>query len=352
MDKRICNAINKALFAKIPFFAYRLPCGSEICFGAQVSKGIITGNGFKIMPFDETQGCAKRKIIYSEFTAAEFLAKDLFARSYPSGKFGQLFQTTDKHRYEQEFKQCFDLLQSKALDKIVLSKRLVCTEPNVNWGEFFEEMTAAYPTAFVFIYYSAETGAWTGATPETLGSYKNEEFRTMALAGTKKTDDYEWWSQKEIKEQEFVVSYIKNVFKENGIDYTLFPKEEKTAGCVKHLCNVFAATIQDVNIAEKLIGCLHPTPAVSGIPKTEAMRAINRIEETPRLYYAGYIGPFSTVEKTFEYFVNLRSLCFDNTYQVLFSGGGITVDSQMRQEWEETEEKAKTLMPLLKKRKF
>ena len=73
--------------------------------------------------------------------------------------------------------------------------------------------------------------------------------------------------------------------------------------------------------------------------------AISKIESHPRTYYGGYLGPVTS--SGFDYFVNLRSLTFDKDSQILFCGGGLTVDSNEDSEWSETEAKSQTMKTIL-----
>lgn len=349
IDKELLvKVINKAIAYGIPFFAYRLPDdGLSLCFGAQTSdSGDTASCGFKIEPFD----CRKSRfsrIICPQLSAGEFIRWKP-QESPPSSRYpATAFQTTGKSQYFRSIGQCLDLLRSEKLDKIVLSKIIAFDFEDTNWGQFFSDLEAKYPSAFVFIYYTPETGGWAGATPETLGRYSDGKFHTMALAGTRKTGSGYDWTEKEIREQEFVADYISATFSGLGIPFDVSEKATHSAGCVEHLCNYFTADIADSAMAEKLVAALHPTPAVSGIPQRKAMDAIAAIESHERHCYGGYIGPFSPGR--FDYFVNLRSLYFNGNTQTLFCGGGITADSKAGSEWEETEAKSATLAPVLKK---
>ena len=84
---------------------------------------------------------------------------------------------------------------------------------------------------------------------------------------------------------------------------------------------------------------------MAGLPKQKAIELIREAEHHDREYYGGYIGPFSSDE--FHYFVNLRSMQFDNDKCRIFVGGGIVSDSVPESEWLETEAKSKTLLSLL-----
>ena len=97
---------------------------------------------------------------------------------------------------------------------------------------------------------------------------------------------------------------------------------------------------------DDLINDLHPTPAVSCVPKSLCINVIQDIEGFDRSFYAGYSKV--DINDTIFYFVNLRcGRLFKNNAE-LFVGGGITALSSPEKEWRETELKADALMNNIK----
>jgi isochorismate synthase len=94
-----------------------------------------------------------------------------------------------------------------------------------------------------------------------------------------------------------------------------------------------------------LIRSLHPTPAVCGLPREKALQLIEKHETHNRNLYAGLIGYKSKEE--LNVFVNLRCMQVTENDFLLYVGGGITDQSIPENEWNETENKAKTLMRVL-----
>ncbi len=341
----ICRAINKAIHCNATFYAYRMPDASCAVFSAASRSECNNESGFTIVPF--VVGNAPKVCIPQGINARSFLDAD--ASSYlcqPTHKMATQC-TTEYDEYSSEFEACMRLLNSGELSKIVLSRITNCKFKDVDWGRFFDNMSAAYPTAFVFIFNSPDTGCWAGASPETLARYHNGELQTMALAGTKIATDQSAWGRKEIVEQRLVADFIESVFASSGTAFKKSPLFSQPAGKVMHLCNNYTALVNDVTTAERLLEHLHPTPALCGIPQDAAKAAITQIERHDRQYYGGYIGPYSP--NGFDYFVNLRSLQFDDQSQILYTGGGLTTDSCLESEWRETGIKADTMMSMLNK---
>ena len=154
------------------------------------------------------------------------------------------------------------------------------------------------------------------------------------------------WSMKNIQEQRYVATYImqclehfSNHIEEEG------PTTVQAANVV-HLRSDFRFSLTDEEQLGTLLQALHPTPAVCGLPKTEAMEFIVRNEASSRRYYSGFSGPLMMNGQT-HLFVSLRCMqLFADGYQ-LYAGGGLLPDSQEALEWNETEAKMKAMRQLI-----
>jgi len=123
-------------------------------------------------------------------------------------------------------------------------------------------------------------------------------------------------------------------------------RTELIAGPVKHLVTNFSFQLPESNIFP-LVQILHPTPAVSGLPRENALALIDKIESHKRKFYAGVIGFLS--ENEIKLFVNLRCAEIQENKAFLYVGGGFTKDSDVEKEWIETERKAETLLNVMQK---
>lgn len=230
------------------------------------------------------------------------------------------------------------------VDKAILSRIEQCSftsDPKT----FFDALCEKYPDAFVYLVSSELFGTWIGATPEVLLAGENEQFYTYALAGTKSSEESIEWTSKEYQEQQYVADFIQNILVSAGVE-ELNASEVKTVnvGPVEHLRTDFNFRTSDSN-RMNLVEQLHPTPAVSGAPRAKSIELIYSVEKHQRSLYAGFIGP---LESNLNLFVNLRcaQLFEDECY--LYLGGGYTKDSVPENEWIETENKAKTLLNVIK----
>jgi isochorismate synthase len=195
-----------------------------------------------------------------------------------------------------------------------------------------------------------------GASPETLISVdKNQVFQTMALAGTQKlsrdtTAGEAVWTQKEIEEQALVCRYIVNCFKKIRLrEYDETGPRTVVAGNLMHLRTDFTVDMQATNFPQLgtvMLRLLHPTSAVCGMPKEQALDFILTHEKHRREFYSGYLGPVNVCSET-SLFVNLRCMQYLDKTAVLFAGAGITGHSDPEKEWAETEMKCQTMLGIL-----
>ena len=172
----------------------------------------------------------------------------------------------------------------------------------------------------------------------------------MSLAGTKENSNQEW-SAKEYNEQDLVSSYILETLTLNGIQNIEQngPYDSEAAHLI-HLRTDFSFDLsadETLSMANKL----HPSPAVSGLPKTESIALINQIENHElgysRSLYSGYLGHLG--EQTSQLYVNLRCCQIFPNAAYLYIGGGYTEDSSPIDEWKETESKGETLISIMEK---
>lgn len=211
--------------------------------------------------------------------------------------------------------------------------------------QLFEKLAGAYPKAFVYLISSDCFGTWIGASPEILVDVNADCLFTVSLAGTKKSDDQTNWGNKEIDEQQFVSEAIRSVLERNNCtDIEEKGPETVVAGPVKHLRTDFRAQMLDIGGWEIAMD-LHPTPAVCGTPRMRALDLLESREMHDRFLYTGIIGVHSA--RSSRLFVNLRCAQLQEEHAYLYLGGGYTADSNPLLEWEETENKAQTLLKFM-----
>ena len=171
----------------------------------------------------------------------------------------------------------------------------------------------------------------------------------LALAGTMAiTENQESaeWSTKNKEEQALVAEYIRKIVKKHGRKMTENGPYTARAGQLVHLKTDFHFQLKETGFLGDLLKELHPTPAVCGLPKEEAYAFITENEGYDRSYYSGFIG-WLDPEGATDIYVNLRCMEIRSHEVKLYAGGGILPSSEVQLEWEETEEKLKTMKNIL-----
>lgn len=250
--------------------------------------------------------------------------------------------------YAADFEVFHRALADAAYEKLVLARSL-CIDRTTDLPpcELFFRACRMYPQQFVALISTPATGTWLMATPETLLSREDDCWRTMALAGTMPGNVKAPWSDKNVREQRYVSAYIRAILERMAVNIEESRPHTVTAGSVVHLQTDFRFTLPTATTLGSLLDALHPTPAVCGLPKEQALRFILRHEHTDRRYYAGFAGPLG-IGRTTHLYVSLRCMeLFAHSFR-LYAGGGLISDSIEQQEWEETEAKLMTMQSLLK----
>ncbi len=248
-------------------------------------------------------------------------------------------------------------IHQNPIQKIVAS-RVTETELPYSFDpiQTFEALRQRYPQAFISLVAIPGIGTWLGATPETLLCIENDHcLRTVALAGTRpmptsqKLADVQW-GPKEIEEQSLVSDYIRTFFQTQHLSQvTETGPQTIQAGNVAHLCSDFKVNLTQPSLsvlANQILDKLHPTSAVCGMPKTEALNFILGHENYNRRFYSGFLGPMHLQGQS-HLFVNLRCMQLKAHRALLYVGAGITKDSIPEAEWDETVLKSNTLLNVL-----
>ena len=241
--------------------------------------------------------------------------------------------------------RAIDHIKAYGLGKVVVS-RFLDLPISIACDEVFEKLTRAYPEACVYMLDDEGAGTWLGATPETLLEVSGNQVRSMSLAGTTGVDNPEGLGQKEQDEQAMVTGFISEAFTSAGArKVDVLGPQHTRAGNLIHLQSIIQARVSPGFDFGQLLDRLHPTPAVAGLPRKEALEFLNQHEVYDRELYTGYFGMKSRNRQ--RYFVNLRCMqVFPNRVR-LYAGGGITAESDPVSEWLETERKLDTLRNIL-----
>ena len=294
------------------------------------AKAASEGGSFAFRSFSGSNGVAYIHGDVSKEVDARYLGVSLLERSAGN--------SPDKASYMKQVGLA--KAQASAMGgKIVLSRPIEISS-SLRPGESLVALREQFPDAFVYLLHTARDGTWMGATPEVLIEQQHGVYATMALAGTKWDDDL--FEQKEFDEQMLVTRDIMERLSDTVIEVSDI--REHPYGGLRHLrTDIRWEDERDAfTFAEKL----HPTPAIAGYPRKEALAFIHANEGYDRGLYTGYLG-WSDPNESSHLFVNLRCLQLFRDHAVFYAGGGVNADSVAEKEWEETERKKDSVVNVL-----
>jgi isochorismate synthase len=260
-----------------------------------------------------------------------------------------------KTNFEAIVAKGIEAIRNDEFQKVVLSRKETVDLLDFDLVTTFKNLVQLYPATFTYCFFHPKIGTWMGATPEQLLKVGGDIFETMALAGTQKTTGYEEvvWHDKEKQEQQFVTDFI--VSELNKVSKSVLVSEPYSmkAGSIWHIKTDISGQLNSARNLKEVIGLLHPTPAVCGLPKLESKLFILNTENYDRTFYTGYLGElnrsFSSDATGSDLFVNLRCMEIEigsngeMSKANLFMGCGITKDSIPEKEWEESVNKSMTM---------
>ena len=120
----------------------------------------------------------------------------------------------------------------------------------------------------------------------------------------------------------------------------------ETYSTVFHLVTTIIGKLKEKLPVSDLIKAAFPGGSITGAPKIRAMEIIDELEHDRRNLYTGSMGYFS-LDGNCDFNIIIRTaIHLDNQYH-LGVGGGITCESDLEFEYEETLQKAKALLEAL-----
>lgn len=117
----------------------------------------------------------------------------------------------------------------------------------------------------------------------------------------------------------------------------------ETYATVFHLVSTVLGKLKEGLTAMDLLTAMFPGGSITGAPKRRAMEIIDELEHSRRGLYTGSIG-YLSLDNSCDFNIVIRTAVYQNGIYHLGVGGGITCESDLEFEFEETEQKAKALL--------
>ena len=275
-------------------------------------------------------------------------------------KIKSLSVSPNSQEWQKLFRERIQSSGKMIYQKIVLAQKTsIELVSKVNPLAVFKKLTQQAQGSFHYYFQPQDDNAFFGASPERLFKRQGFDIESEALAGTRprgKTADEDACfkkmlrdSPKDAREHKIVVEAIKGAFKKLCASFQadVVPSVVK-ASSAHHLITRFQGTLKDTIDDAQILTLLHPTPAVGGMPRAQALRAIAKLEPFARGWYAGPIGYIGY--DSVDFAVALRCALMQGSRVNLYAGAGIVEGSTADEEWLEIEQKKSIFLNLFSER--
>jgi menaquinone-specific isochorismate synthase len=242
------------------------------------------------------------------------------------------------------------ILSDPSVEKVVLARKtsLHFKQAPDPWV-MLRQLKAVTPNSYHFAF-QFKRSVFLGASPERLYRRYQRSIESEALAGTMpKSRDPQLLqnSDKNQHEHALVVDAISSSFKDFCKDFS----RDQQPGILTlpnghHLITKFQGQLKDGINDEDILQFLHPTPALGGTPREQAMAIIRKLEGFSRGWYGapvGYVGLDWA-----EFVVGIRSGLVRDKKLYVFAGAGIVKGSEAAGEWDEVENKISNFIKIIR----
>jgi isochorismate synthase len=210
--------------------------------------------------------------------------------------------------------------------------------------DLVERLRRRFPGCYAYGW-QAGAAALVGASPELLVSRSGERFTCRPLAGSAARGESPeadrlaaealLASSKDRAEHAFVVAAVAEALGPlvRTLEIPDAPVVDRLEG-VQHLATPITGTTSARLL--RLAAALHPTPAVGGVPREEALASIRAAEGFDRGWYAGGVG-WADGDGDGEVTVALRGALVQEAAAILYAGAGVVAGSDPSAEAAETD---------------
>lgn len=264
-----------------------------------------------------------------------------------------------RESFEAGVRSILASIRGGELRKAVLARTLDLELPAaLDPVEVLGRLRAADPSAHLFLLEPEAGRVLLGAAPEVVASLRDGVMRCTAVAGSvgraddpvedRRLGERLLASAKDREEQDLTLREMLGQLAPRSLGPVETDPEPGLLVLprIQHLETRIRATVAAGETVLTLLGALHPTPAVCGLPRDRALEVLRRIEPFRRGWYAGPVGWFDGAGEG-EFVPALRSAVGGGRQWRLFAGAGIVPGSDPAMEWEETEMKMQSALRAL-----
>ena len=238
--------------------------------------------------------------------------------------------------------------------QVVLSQRFK-SKLRAKPENIYRALRTLNPSPYMY-YLEMEHCKVIGSSPEILVRLEDGKIETRPIAGTRprgKTEEEDKRLEEELINDEkeraehlMLVDLARNdvgrVAEAGTVRVDNFMRIERYSH-VMHIVSDVSGKLKKGLDAVDVLKATFPAGTVSGAPKVRAMQIIEELEPERRGIYAGSVGYFS-FDGNMDMAITIRTAVVRGDEIFVQAGAGIVADSIPEREWEETVNKAKSMM--------
>ena len=248
-------------------------------------------------------------------------------------------------------------IRSGTVEKVVLARAVrAVADGELQPESALARLRSDYPGCVVCAV-TRDERCFLGATPERLVTLREGTVRATCLAGSRPRsadadeDARLAWellsNGKDLWEHEIVVRALTEALRDLCGDVTL--PESPSLLRLRNVQHLYTPVIAPARVGQTVldfVARLHPTPAVGGTPRAEALDLIRRREGIDRGWYAGPVGWMDRWGEG-EFVVAIRSALLHGDAATLYAGCGIVGESDPESEYAESTLKLQPVLSAL-----
>ena len=238
--------------------------------------------------------------------------------------------------------------------QVVLSQRFK-SKLKAKPENIYRALRTLNPSPYMY-YLEMEHCKVIGSSPEILVRLEDGKIETRPIAGTRprgKTEEEDKRLEEELINDEkeraehlMLVDLARNdvgrVAEAGTVRVDNFMRIERYSHVI-HIVSDVSGKLKEGFDAVDVLKATFPAGTVSGAPKVRAMQIIEELEPERRGIYAGSVGYFS-FDGNMDMAITIRTAVIRGDEIFVQAGAGIVADSVPEREWEETVNKAKSMM--------
>lgn len=261
----------------------------------------------------------------------------------------QRLETPDRKAWRNQVETITSAIAEGSMQKVVLARRIDYQfDAPLDPFQLLENLRRHHTTGAAILVQLSPYRAFFSLSPERLYRREGQQITSDAISSTVTRGDSPRSDEdlrrrlladgKARREHNFVISGIlDSLAKLLSSPATVSETGVMSLDRVHHLRTSIAGILR-VDVGDKEItDALHPTPAVGGTPRAQAMEMISALEPFDRGWYAAPIGIIG--QNRTELAVAIRSAVILQRTVSVFTGAGIVAGSDPDAEWLETEAK-------------